>query len=150
MKILFPVVRSTDVSEKFAAYVKTVGMMNNAEVHLRRVEPPSAYIESRLKEDEKWLADFSAKHFADYPQVVLKAVPGDPADEILKYVDDAEIDLVIMGTHGRRGMSSMIFGSVTSSVAKLSPAPVLSMNPYRKRKVGEIKLGTECFDFSCT
>jgi len=150
MKILFPVVRSTDVSEKFAAYVKTVGMMNNAELHLMRVEPPSAYIESRLKEDEKWLAEFSANHFADYPQVVLKAIPGDPADEILKYIDDAEIDLVIMGTHGRRGMSSMIFGSVTSSVAKLSPAPVLSMNPYRKRKVGDIHLGTECFDFSCS
>jgi nucleotide-binding universal stress UspA family protein len=149
MKILFPVVRSTDVSKKFASYVKMVSKMNNAEIHLMRVHPFSEYMDGCLKENKKWLAEFSDEHFGDYPKMVFKVVPGHPSHEILKYIDDAEIDLVFMGTHGRRGLDSMFFRSVTSHISKLSPAPVLSMNPNKKKKVGDIKLGTECFDFSC-
>ena len=41
------------------------------------------------------------------------------------------IDLVIMGTHGRKGLNRILFGSVAERVIKMSPIPVLSINPYR-------------------
>ena len=40
------------------------------------------------------------------------------------------VDLVIMGTHGRKGLERIIFGSVAERVVKNSPIPVLTVNPY--------------------
>ena len=41
------------------------------------------------------------------------------------------IDLVIVGTHGRKGVEHTIFGSVAENVVKKSPVPVLVINPYK-------------------
>ncbi len=58
-------------------------------------------------------------------------VQGDPAEEILKYIAAQKVDLVIMGTHGRKGLDRILFGSVATQVVQKSPAPVLTINPYR-------------------
>jgi len=60
-----------------------------------------------------------------------KILIGDIAEEILNYIKLEEIDLVIIGTHGRKGMDRIIFGSVAERVIKSAPVPVLSVNPYR-------------------
>ena len=60
-----------------------------------------------------------------------KIVAGDPADEILKTVESEGIDLVIMGTHGRRGLERTVIGSVAQNVVQKSSAPVLVINPYK-------------------
>jgi nucleotide-binding universal stress UspA family protein len=41
------------------------------------------------------------------------------------------MDLVVMGTHGRKGIERVLFGSVADRVIKTSPVPVLSINPYK-------------------
>lgn len=56
---------------------------------------------------------------------------GDAAEEILSYIRSARIDLVIIGTHSRKGLERIFFGSVAERVIKMSPTPVLSGNPYR-------------------
>jgi nucleotide-binding universal stress UspA family protein len=55
---------------------------------------------------------------------------GEPAEEILKYIDTEGIDLVVMGTHGRKGLEHAVFGSVAENVVKKSPVPVVVINPY--------------------
>jgi nucleotide-binding universal stress UspA family protein len=55
---------------------------------------------------------------------------GDPTAQILKLIQAEDIDLVIMGTHGRKGMEETIFGSVAENVVKKAPVPVLTINPY--------------------
>jgi nucleotide-binding universal stress UspA family protein len=60
---------------------------------------------------------------------------GDPATEILKAIESGGIDLVIMGTHGRKGLQETVFGSVAEIVVKNSPVPVLVINPYKLEKV---------------
>lgn len=50
---------------------------------------------------------------------------GTPHREILAHVADWEADLVVMGSHGRRGLERTILGSVTERVARLSAVPVL-------------------------
>lgn len=59
---------------------------------------------------------------------------GDPADEILNTIDEEGVDLVVMGTHGRRGIDRVIFGSVAERVLKSSPVPVMTVRPYVKKK----------------
>jgi nucleotide-binding universal stress UspA family protein len=51
----------------------------------------------------------------------------DPAPVILRYIDEHDIDLVVMGTHGRRGLRRMMLGSVTEEVLRLSPCPVFTV-----------------------
>jgi nucleotide-binding universal stress UspA family protein len=52
---------------------------------------------------------------------------GAPHRAILEYVDDRDVDLVVMGTHGRTGLDRYLLGSVTEKVVRLSDAPVLTV-----------------------
>jgi nucleotide-binding universal stress UspA family protein len=58
-------------------------------------------------------------------------VSGDPATKILASIEPEGIDLVVLGTHGRRGLEHTIFGSVAENVVKQSPVPVLVVNPHK-------------------
>lgn len=51
---------------------------------------------------------------------------GAPSSAILEYVEDHDIDLVVMGTHGRTGLKRFVLGSVTEHVLRESPVPVLA------------------------
>lgn len=46
---------------------------------------------------------------------------------IIDYIDDHDIDLVVMGTHGRTGLDRYLLGSVTEKVVRTSEAPVLTV-----------------------
>jgi nucleotide-binding universal stress UspA family protein len=52
---------------------------------------------------------------------------GGPAYEILAAIADLHPDLVVMGTHGRRGVSHALLGSVAERVVRMSTAPVLTI-----------------------
>jgi nucleotide-binding universal stress UspA family protein len=56
-------------------------------------------------------------------------VHGIPADEILDYATKNGVDLIIMSTHGRSGVSRWAFGSVADRVLRHSTAPVLIVPP---------------------
>jgi universal stress protein A len=50
---------------------------------------------------------------------------GDPRDVVLAEAETHAIDLIVMGTHGRRGLARMFLGSVAEDVSRRSPCPVL-------------------------
>ena len=52
---------------------------------------------------------------------------GVPADSIVQCAKEQDCDLIVMGTHGRRGLSRLRFGSVAESVLRQSPYPVLTV-----------------------
>lgn len=56
--------------------------------------------------------------------VVTAVVDGHPAEEILQYVDDHGIDLVVMGRRGRGDLENLLLGSVANYVVKHSPVSV--------------------------
>ena len=51
--------------------------------------------------------------------------PGDARDVILHAADTLNTDLIVMGSHGRRGLSRMFLGSVAEAVLRRAPCPVL-------------------------
>jgi nucleotide-binding universal stress UspA family protein len=57
--------------------------------------------------------------------VVEEVARGSPARAILDYAEEEGVDLVVMGTHGRRGLDRLVLGSVTERVLRASPVPVL-------------------------
>lgn len=54
-------------------------------------------------------------------------VEGDPIDVILNTARDAHVDLIVMGTHGRTGLSRLLMGSVAEHVLRKAPCPVLTV-----------------------
>ena len=61
---------------------------------------------------------------APVPATVRVAV-GRPAEEILRVAEEAGVDLIVMGTHGRTGLQHVLLGSVAEKVVRLAPCPVL-------------------------
>lgn len=53
---------------------------------------------------------------------------GNPHEDILTYANDHEIDLIVMGTHGRTGVKRALLGSVTENVVRHAEIPVLTVH----------------------
>jgi nucleotide-binding universal stress UspA family protein len=68
------------------------------------------------------------------PEYALRI--GAPSDQIVRYAGDRDIDLIVMGTHGRSGMPHMVLGSVAEKVLRAAPCPVLTVRPPRRASVG--------------
>lgn len=60
-------------------------------------------------------------------RVTKHVVPGDPASTILDRAASDSCDLIVMGTHGRRGPSRFLMGSVAERVVRHAPCPVLTV-----------------------
>ncbi|ROQ90693.1 universal stress protein [Desulfosoma caldarium] len=141
-KILFPVDFSP-VSEKIVPVVREMAERFQAKVHVLFVarifddlgsmyvpRPSIKTIQTELAEGaRKKLNEFLQQHFQDLP-MEGQVVSGDPAEEILKFAATQGMDLIVMGTHGRKGLERIVFGSVAERVVKGASVPVLTVNPY--------------------
>jgi nucleotide-binding universal stress UspA family protein len=79
-------------------------------------------------------SDVSADH------VMLE---GDPAEEIIDYANNANIDLIVMGTHGRTGLERLLLGSVAEKVLRGAQCSVLVAKlPKRAAMARPIKSAT--------
>jgi len=76
------------------------------------------------------LREFVKKHTHDEIRPELAVGEGAAADGILSFAQARKADLIVMGTHGRRGFDRLVLGSVTDRVMRKSPCPVLAIcNP---------------------
>ena len=99
------------------------------------VSPPSAVIEGvaitiPLPEQAEARNRLSRIQASDrLINVVHRLETGDPAREILAVAESERADLIVMGTHGRGGLSRLLMGSVAEAVMRKSPCPVMTMRP---------------------
>lgn len=139
-KILFPVELSP-ISDRLAPHVRYRVEKFGAELHLLHVliDPlhfASIYyleagnLKSRemlIEETEQELDRFCARNSLQARRAVHI---GDTVEGILEYAKDNDIDQIIMGTHGRKGLERIIIGSVARRLVRRSPVPVLTINPF--------------------
>ncbi|MEE9905646.1 universal stress protein [Chlorobium sp.] len=62
---------------------------------------------------------------------------GNPADVILEKAADLDVNLIIMGSHGKKGLSRLIMGSVAETVVRKANCPVLIVKNDEKEFIGE-------------
>lgn len=69
-----------------------------------------------------------------YPEVEYehRLVTGTPAGAIVKLAEDENVDMIIMGTHGRTGLARMLMGSVAEAIVRKAKCPVLTYKPSAK------------------
>ena len=81
-------------------------------------DPPAASVEDLLEEGRTWAAD------ANVP--IIDAVrTGTPREAILECAADRDVDAIVMGSRGRRGIGRLVLGSVTEGVVRKADVPVL-------------------------
>lgn len=54
---------------------------------------------------------------------------GVPFLEIVRYAQEHDVDVIVVGTHGRTGLTHMLLGSTAEKVVRKSPCPVLTVHP---------------------
>ena len=77
---------------------------------------------------EKAMQQFVAENFEGV-EAKAEVVVGYAAEEIISIAEKEGADMIIMGTHGRKGIDRILFGSVAEKVVKNSPVPVLTIRP---------------------
>lgn len=68
----------------------------------------------------------------DFDGVDGRVILGDVSDQIIGYAEQEGFDMIVMGTHGYKGLEKMMFGSVAEKVVKSAACPVLTLRPYQE------------------
>jgi nucleotide-binding universal stress UspA family protein len=141
-RILLP----TDFSDYSAAattYACALAEQFDAELHLLHVLEVHAgttplfgaglALSSPIKESRK-AADTALEKVLDTDwekdrPVVRATADGAVFVEIIRYAKENSIDMIVLGTHGRTGLSQMLMGSVAEKVVRKAPCPVLTVRP---------------------
>ncbi len=132
----------TDQIVEYAGYI---AKKFNAKLHvIHAVEPPPSYAgyeypsigsfdKEMLELAEKMMQELIEKNQKFLAGCERKIMRGDIVDSIIDYAEDQKADLIIIGTHGRKGLSKMWLGSVAEQVIKRAPCPTLTCNPYKPK-----------------
>jgi nucleotide-binding universal stress UspA family protein len=72
-----------------------------------------------------------ATELAPGMSVTTEVLSGLPASRIVEYAQRRGVDLIVMGTHGRTGLSAALLGSVAEAVVRRAPCPVLTVPATR-------------------
>ncbi|GAB7022132.1 universal stress protein [Salidesulfovibrio brasiliensis] len=132
----------SEYSPMVADYAKTIAKCTGAQVVCLYVAPsmsqyvgfhvPPSSIENFVGEivtgAEDTMNDFVNTHF-DELDTQGRVVTGYPAEEVLEAAKSENVDMIVMGTHGRKGIDRILFGSVAEKVVKTSDCPVLTVRP---------------------
>jgi nucleotide-binding universal stress UspA family protein len=78
---------------------------------------------SAWQEMDKWIAEVS-KQVTDVEKMVVRGVP---YVEIIQTAKERNVDLIVIGTHGRTGIDHMLFGSTAEKVVRKAACPVLTV-----------------------
>jgi glycine betaine transporter len=87
----------------------------------------STVIDQLVVENETALEELARKRCgaSRVGQILIKA--GDPRDTINQTARELGVDLIVMGTHGRRGITRALLGSVAETVVRTAPCAVLTV-----------------------
>jgi nucleotide-binding universal stress UspA family protein len=118
---------------------------------------PDGYVMFTRPQLDEMFARFDAE-LAKYQQAALAAGAarvqthvrqGPCAAEICDYAREGLFDLVVMGTHGRRGLSRVLLGSVAERVLRMAPCPVLTLRAEGQPAQAETSTGATASGACC-
>jgi nucleotide-binding universal stress UspA family protein len=122
----------SDCAHAAVAYARDVAATYGADLHVLSV------VDSRPLESAVHLDELRAERESMVHETHEALAPDDglgtevvrvgvPHEEVVTYVEEADVDLVVMGTHGRTGLGRVLLGSVAEMVVRTSPVPVLTV-----------------------
>jgi nucleotide-binding universal stress UspA family protein len=61
-------------------------------------------------------------------------IAGDPASSIVRFAEEQQVEMIVLGTHGRTGLSRLLMGSVAEVIVRKAKCPVLTFKQPRERE----------------
>lgn len=116
---------------KVAAYAPEVYAPLPPSMRERAIEDARECLQTRLNSGEE-------EQFGGTRAIVS----GLTAPQIVKYADENAIDMIVMGTHGRRGVAHLLLGSVAEHVVRTAACPVLTVRDPGARTHGHAEQAT--------
>ena len=107
--------------------VETALMLIHVLTPLHPADPAAMWNTLDNEQRKQKVKDFLAQKLGEmgYKNVKIKVAIGDPSTEIIDYAQEISADLIVLPSHGRKGISRFLLGSVTERVVRLSACPVL-------------------------
>ena len=141
-KIIVPVdfLQHTDPLVSFALYVAKrfesalhfIHVVDNPYSYAEYSYPSIGVFEVELMEyAEANMKQLVEKHSTSSSDCEGKVFRGNVVENIISFAREEEGDLIIIGTHGRKGLEKMWLGSVAERVVRRAPCPTLTCNPYK-------------------
>jgi nucleotide-binding universal stress UspA family protein len=129
----------SEVSQRALEYAKTIAKLDSSELLLVHVNPPlnlmtppeAAWIdesEVRAQQEEQFEQSGAALRSEGYRAQAI-SLTGALYDEILSTVKQYKVDLIVLGTHGKKGLERLLLGSDAEAVLRRAGCPVLSVGP---------------------
>ena len=103
-----------------------------ASIHLMHVHADAS---GNVGDDERRLAGLVSRCHAEAIVVTSQVCGGQPAAAIVEAAADRAVDLIVLGTHGRRGMAHLLLGSVAEYVVRSASCPVLTVRGHVPERV---------------
>jgi nucleotide-binding universal stress UspA family protein len=121
---------AADLTRQCNATLHVVHVVDNLSAQISPLPPPvmdygRLQVEMEMEARER-LRDLLRRECPDIDARQLVLTSHLPATTLLNYARDAGIDLIVTGTHGRSGMSSLLLGSVAQKLVRSAPCPVLT------------------------
>ena len=88
-----------------------------------------SFQEEALEAAKKRMAAAAKDQFKNFAKLETRVLMGSPAEKILELAKKENIDLIIMGAHGRKGLERVLFGSVADKVVTGALCPVMTIHP---------------------
>ena len=86
-----------------------------------------------IKDAEERMANLIVDNKERCTHCTGEVVIGDPVERIIEFARAKESDLIIISTHGAKGLEKILLGSVAERVLKRAHCPVLFMNPFKNQ-----------------
>ena len=127
-------------SQKAVAYAREIAKQFQAELHVLHVMKDAdkaiaqfavtGVIDASQPQDEysQWLAQLVGET-GDVRRVESVQIDKDIPEAIVRYAKHHDIDLIVLATHGRTGLTHLLMGSVAERVMRAAPCPVLTLPP---------------------
>lgn len=124
-------VYATAFAEKFAAELYLLHVVQDLAVFIPDMitvaPPPSPTVAEMTRAVHDAFDRIVKENQLERLTIHREVREGTPFYEIVRFAQEQDIDLIVMGTHGHTGLAHMLLGSVTEKVVRKAPCPVLTV-----------------------
>ena len=122
------------LASQLGASIDVLHVMDPSDTLLTPADKPAAGDPAAAR---ALLHTFVAEGTGDRVPIAERLESGDPRERIVAVAAADNIDMIVMGTHGRTGLSRLLMGSVAEAVVRRAPCPVITYKQKAHREAGK-------------
>ncbi|SDK01644.1 universal stress protein [Billgrantia gudaonensis] len=144
-------------AENRAAFARAIRLATENGARLDVVHVLDPYLPHRVLHDledavvadmQATLTDIREDYALPEPRTLLQTVAGAPYAEIVREAHDREVDMIVLGSHRKRGQPDLVAGTTLARVLRSAPCPVLSVSQPASRDWEDVLVPVD-FSLAC-